>query len=249
MKLSIITATYNSENNITGCLSSVYNQSYKNMEHIIIDGLSKDDTLSILKLYQNKNLNIISEKDTGIYDALNKGIQLATGDVIGFLHSDDLYYSDNTLKNIMHIFEDQSVDAVYGDLIYITQDLSKTVRYWQSGFFSLKKLKSGWMPPHPTLFLRKSIYETYGVFDTDFKIAADYDFILRVLNKKNLKIVYLPEVITKMRVGGASNKSVKNIIQKSREDYRALKKNHIGGIYTLIIKNISKVKQFIFKKH
>lgn len=249
MKLSIITATYNSENNITGCLSSVYNQSYKNMEHIIIDGLSKDDTLSILKLYQNKNLNIISEKDTGIYDALNKGIQLATGDVIGFLHSDDLYYSDNTLKNIMHIFEDQSVDAVYGDLIYITQDLSKTVRYWQSGFFSLKKLKSGWMPPHPTLFLRKSIYETYGVFDTDFKIAADYDFILRVLSKKNLKIVYLPEVITKMRVGGASNKSVKNIIQKSREDYRALKKNHIGGIYTLIIKNISKVKQFIFKKH
>lgn len=247
MKISVITATYNSEKNIAGCLSSVYNQTYKKIEHIIIDGMSSDNTLPIIKEHQSKNLKIISEKDSGIYDALNKGIQLATGDIVGFLHSDDIFYSENTLKNIMDIFENKNIDAVYGDLVYVSQDLSKTVRYWKAGAFSLKKLKSGWMPPHPTLFLRKSVYDKYGKFDTTFKIAADYDFILRVMSNQNLQIVYLPEVVTKMRIGGASNKSITNIIRKSREDYQALKKNQIGGLCTLFFKNISKVKQFIFK--
>ncbi|MDO6760256.1 glycosyltransferase family 2 protein [Tamlana sp. 2_MG-2023] len=250
MKVSIITATYNSADVIEHCMQSVLNQDYPNIEYIIIDGQSKDHTLNIVVEYQKKypNIKVISEPDSGIYDALNKGIQKATGDVIGFVHSDDFLANSSVISNIVKAFKSQNCDGVYGDLEYVDQqNTNKVIRYWKSCDFDQKLLKKGWMPAHPTLFLKSDIYKKHGIFDLDFKIAADYDFILRVFKNPELRFVYIPEVITKMRVGGASNRSLKNIISKSKEDYKALHKNNIGSWNALIIKNVSKLSQF-YKK-
>lgn len=248
MKVSIITATYNSVNTLEPCLNSVLNQTYQNIEYIIIDGDSKDKTVELIKskaeLY--KNVIWISEKDKGIYDALNKGIAKATGDIVGFVHSDD-FLSDNTIiASIVDCFHTTSVDGVYGDLHYVTKDnTKKIVRNWVSNPFNHKLLKQGWMPPHPTLYLKKSIYDAYGGFDLNFKIAADYDFILRIFKQSQLKFRYLPKTIVKMRVGGVSNRSVKNIIQKTREDYLAISNNQTGNWRTILLKNLKKIKQFL----
>ena len=247
MKVSIITATYNSATSIASSLNSIINQDYNNIECIIIDGDSNDETIPIIKTYRRKNLNIIlvSEPDNGIYDALNKGIKLATGDLIGFVHSDDKLASPHIISELVTAIKNTQVFGVYGDLQYVSKlDTSKLIRNWKSSVFSKSLLKKGWMPPHPTLFLKKEVYQKHGNFNQNYKISADYDFMLRVLKDKTLRFFYLPKVIIKMRVGGASNKNLKNIIQKTKEDYKAITSNKIGNWVTLFLKNYSKFKQF-----
>jgi glycosyltransferase involved in cell wall biosynthesis len=248
VKISIIIATYNSELNILCSLKSILEQSYNDYEIIIVDGASTDKTLKIVQdlCVEFSDIRILSEKDFGIYDALNKGINLATGDVIGFLHSDDKFGSSKILSEVVNEFDKSKIDGVYGNLNYISKTTpSRIIRNWQSQHFDIKFLKKGWMPAHPTFFLKKEVYDKHGLFDLKFTISADYDFMLRVLKDETLKFLYLQKVITNMRVGGTSNKSLRNIAIKMVEDYRAIRKNKIGGIFTLILKNISKIKQFI----
>jgi glycosyltransferase len=247
MKISIITATYNSEQNIASALESISSQTYKNVELVIIDGASKDNTVSKIRETFTDDLKIISEKDNGIYDALNKGIETATGDLIGFVHSDDFLASKDILSNIASIFQEEKVDGVYGDLQYVNkEETSKVIRYWKSEAFKPELLKKGWMPAHPTLFLKKEVYKKHGHFNLNYNIAADYDLMLRIFSDPTLKFKYLPEVITKMRVGGASNRSLKNIKLKSLEDLRALRANGIKNpLMVLAYKNFSKLGQFV----
>lgn len=249
MKISIITATYNSEQGILSALNSISAQTYKNVELIIIDGASRDNTVSKIKETFTGDLKLISEKDNGIYDALNKGIATSTGDVIGFVHSDDFLASKKILSKIASIFQDEKVDGVYGDLQYVNkEDTSKVIRYWKSEAFKPELLNKGWMPAHPTLFLKKEVYEKQGLFNLKYNIAADYDLMLRIFSDPTLKFKYLPEVITKMRVGGASNRSLKNIKLKSREDLKALRANGIKNpLKVLAYKNFSKLGQFVSK--
>lgn len=246
MKISVITSVYNNKETIEDAINSVLNQSYKNIEYIIVDGASTDGTVEIVQSYGSKIRKFVSEKDKGIYDGLNKGIHLATGEIIAFLHSDDLYASDNIIALVAKEFEnDVTLDGIYGDLVYTPKnDTDKVLRYWKSKEFEISLLKKGWMPAHPTLFLKRDVYEKFGGFDLGFKIAGDYDFMLRILNC-GIKVQYIPRVLYKMRVGGESNKSVKNIIRKSKEDLKALKKNSVGGAWTLVRKNFSKISQFL----
>ena len=247
MKVSIITATYNSAKSIESCLCSVLNQNYNDIEYLIIDGESNDQTLTTLNKFVTdfNQIRIFSEKDKGIYDALNKGINFASGDIIGFVHSDDFLESNNIIGDIVSMIKSENLDGVYGDLQYVDKNNTQIViRNWKSSEFNKSLLKKGWMPPHPTLFLKKEVYKNHGLFDLSYKISADYDFMLRVFNDSELKFGYLPKVITRMRVGGSSNRSLKNIIRKTKEDYRAIKRNNIGNFTTLITKNTSKLKQF-----
>ncbi len=246
--ISIITATYNAEATIESTIQSIVNQTYKNIEYIIIDGGSTDNTLKIINKYHTHIHHLISEKDRGIYDAINKGISMASGDVIGILHADDVFFDNNTIENIAFAFNQGNCNAVYGDLYYVnTQNTDKVIRNWKSNDFEPKLLKMGWMPPHPTLFIKKEVFEEIGSYSLNYKISADYDFILRLFSKSSHTFKYIPQVITKMRVGGESNKSIKNIVLKSQEDLKALKQNKVGGVSTLIWKNVSKIPQF-FKK-
>lgn len=247
MKVSLITATYNSEISIKTCLDSIVSQDYSDLEYLFIDGGSSDNTLSIIKKYRQNNpfIKMVSEKDYGIYDALNKGISAASGDIIGFVHSDDFLASSDIINDIVSMMKTESLDGVYGNLQYVNKkNTQKVIRNWISCDFKFSLLKNGWMPPHPTLFLKKEVYQKHGLFDVSYRISADYDFMLRIFKDSELKFGYLPKVITKMRVGGASNRSIKNIIEKSKEDYRAIKSNNIGDFLTLIRKNTSKLKQF-----
>ena len=244
MKISIITATYNSVSTLKNTLNSLHSQKFKNFEHIIIDGGSSDGTIDLIKNNKNNFTTFISEPDNGIYDALNKGISLAKGQIIGFLHSDDILSNNNILTQINNSFNENKIDGVYGDLQYISNK-ANTIRKWKSCEFTYDLLKKGWMPPHPTLFLSKDVYEKCGKFDLNYKISSDYDIILRVFKNRNFKFRYIPIVITKMTIGGESNKTLKNILNKSIEDYNIISKHNIGGIYTLFLKNISKLKQFL----
>lgn len=247
MKISLITATYNSEKNIKDCLRSIAEQSYHNIEHIIIDGGSQDKTLEIVKASPSVT-KYISEPDHGIYDALNKGIKKASGDIIGFLHSDDMLNSKDIVKKIMEEFNsDKNINGIYGNLLFVdSKNTNKIERFWQSAKFKRYKIKNGWMPPHPTLFLKKEVYQKFGQFDISFKIAGDYDFMLRVMNDKKINLSYIPEVITKMRMGGISTGRVSNILTKSKEDMRALKNNGIHFPFSVLaIKNLRKLPQLL----
>lgn len=249
IKISIITATWNSENTLTECIESVTKQKYQNREHIIIDAASTDNTIKIIQANIKKIDNYISEKDSGIYEALNKGINLATGEVVGFLHSDDFYPNNDTLLKISEIFKDKNIDAVYGDLDYVNKkDINKVVRKWRSKKFKSHKIYWGWMPAHPTLYVRKKWYTNENMFDTSFKISADYLSTLRLFTNSKFKAKYLPQVLVKMRTGGASNKSLKSITIKTREDWKALRKCNFSIARTLqiiICKNLRKINQFI----
>lgn len=249
MKISIITVTYKCVDTLPDGLDSIAVQSHPFIEHILIDGVSTDGTLELLQRYREQvgvRSVLVSEPDHGIFDALNKGVARATGEVVGLLHGDDAFADAEVLAAIVGAFADPNVQAVYGDLEYVAQNKpNQVIRYWNTGPFSPALLRYGWMPPHPTLFLRRSIYERCGVFDTTYRIAADYDFMLRVL--KHLtpeQVVYIPRVFTRMRVGGTSNRSFANIAHKSREDYRALRANGIGGVGSLLLKNARKLPQF-----
>jgi glycosyltransferase len=245
MKISIITAVYNREDYIKDCIMSVKNQSYDSYEHIIIDGYSKDKTFDLIMINSHEKMMAFSEIDSGVYSAVNKGISKSSGEIIGILHSDDIYYSNSVIEKIAKIFNDNSVDVVYGDLEYVSKkNINNVVRYWKSGLIKRQKFLTGWMPPHPTMFIRKSLFEKYGLYNENYKISGDYDLILRFLFGKNLKCIYIPEVLIKMRIGGMSNNSISRILIKTSEDYRALKSNKVGGLTTVLLKNIRKISQF-----
>jgi glycosyltransferase involved in cell wall biosynthesis len=247
--ITVITATYNCAKTLPVCLKSIAQQSYSNVEHIVIDGDSTDETIDIVYKNINKITVFQSEKDSGIYDALNKGIALATGDVVGFLHADDFFASRSVLSLVAAAFEDPSVCAVYGDLQYVSKrDISKVVRKWQSNTFKPGDLALGWMPAHPTLYIRREWYQKIGGFDVNYKISADYLSILRLFSQTNFKAVYLPHVLITMRLGGVSNKSAKAILNKSIEDWRALRSCGYGkfiALQALVWKNFSKFRQFL----
>lgn len=248
VRLSLITATWNCAGTLVDCLASVAGQSYTNREHVLIDGASRDDTPRILEQHRDQLAVLVSEPDRGIYDALNKGIARASGDVVGFLHADDMFAGPDILAKVAAVFADPSVSAVYGDLQYVRKDeVSQVARHWQSSPFRRRDLEWGWMPPHPTLYVRREWYEYIGGFDTSYRIAADYFSILRMFSQPDFKAVYLPEVLVKMRLGGASNRSLKMIIRKSSEDWRALRQARVGalgGVGALVWKNLRKLGQF-----
>ena len=252
IKFSIITAVYNREKTIAQSIKSVKSQNYPKdfLEHIIIDGLSSDGTLDIVKNTISENSIIISELDNGINDALNKGLKLATGDIVGLMHSDDFFADDYVLSDIKNAFQDPFVDIVYGDLDYVSfNDSSKVVRSWKSKPFNIEYLSNGWMPPHPTIFLRRSLISRFGVFDdASYRISADYDMMIRYFKIPNITPVYIPRVLVKMRIGGESNKNLLKILIKMHEDYKIIKANKVGGFITLLYKNIGKISQFnLFK--
>lgn len=246
MKISIITITYNSEKTLRDTIESVLGQSYKDIEYILVDGKSKDSTCDIIRSYGDRISKFVSEKDNGLYDALNKGIRLTTGDVVGFLHSDDIFASAETIKMIAEAFIKFQVDSVYGDLVYVDQnDTDKIIRFWRSRKFSRTRALTGWMPPHPTFYVKREVYEKFGGFNTSFRIAADYESILRFLVRFRVSTFYIPLVLIRMRLGGESNKSIKNVIRKSLEDIRAMHINGLISFAALFNKNASKFKQFM----
>ncbi|MBK7667437.1 MAG: glycosyltransferase [Sphingobacteriaceae bacterium] len=247
MKISIITVTYNSASTIEQTIQSVLNQSYRNIEYIIVDGVSTDGTLDIINKYYSQIHKIVSEKDKGIYDALNKGIDLATGDVIGILHSDDFYMSSNVIENVANSFNQNQCDALYANLYYVDKDdTDKIKRKWHSGNYSEGSFLNGWMPPHPTFFVKKEIYNKLGKFDLQFTSAADYELMLRFIHKNKIKLAYLNEFIVKMRVGGKSNVTVKNRVTANMEDRKAWEVNELKPrFYTLTLKPLRKIFQFL----
>jgi len=246
MKISIVTAVYNNSLTIAAALNSVLQQTDVDCELIVIDGQSTDGTIEELERFRDVIDTFVSEPDQGMWDALNKGISMASGDVIGFMHSDDMFSDPQVLRDVSAAFDDPNVNAVYGDLQYVNKtEVNRIVRQWSAGEFLPEKLSWGWMPPHPTLYLRRSVYEKYGNFNIEYSIAADYDHILRVFSKPNFKAIYIPRVLVKMRVGGLSNRSLRNIIHKSKEDYLVLRRNQMGGVGALLWKNLSKCSQFI----
>ena len=245
MKISVITASFNRVDTIAQALASVQGQTWKQVEHIVIDGASTDGTLAVIEAQRDRLAALLSEPDNGIYDALNKGFALSSGDVVGLMHSDDFYADERVLERVALAFADPAVDGVYGDLDYVAKaDPPRIIRRWRSGTYQRSRLAYGWMPPHPTLFLRRAVIERWGGFDTSFRIAADYDAMLRYLARGNIRLAYIPEVLVKMRVGGESNRSLSRILRKSREDYAALRRNEVGGLGTLVWKNLSKLGQF-----
>lgn len=250
MTISIVTISFNSEKTIEDTILSVIGQTCEHVEYIIIDGGSKDKTMEIVNRHKDKISKIISEPDKGIYDAMNKGVHAATGDVVGILNSDDVYANRDVLKKVIAKFEEDNCDAVYSDLVYVDrEDTGKVKRYWKSGEYKKGIFKKGWMPPHPTFFVKKKCYNDYGVYNTDLKSSADYELMLRFLHKHEISVSYLPEVITRMRVGGESNVSLKNRIRANKEDRLAWKLNGLKpGPLTLTRKPLSKISQFFKNK-
>lgn len=246
MKISVITAAYKSKETIGEAIASVANQTYPDVEHIVIEGSSGDGTLEEILRSQHKRMRLISEPDSGVYEAFNKGLKNVTGDVIGFIHSDDVFKHDDVLTKIAEAFSDPNVEAVYSDLDYVSKtNTSNIIRRWTSCSFQQSSLKYGWMPAHPTLYLRREAYESLGKFDQNMNISGDYDFILRYFSQTTRNSVYIPEVLYNMRVGGLSNRSWAMIYQKIKEDMIAIRRNKIGGYFTLLMKNMSKVTQYL----
>lgn len=246
IKISIITTVRNGEATIQKCIESVQSQTIP-VEHIIVDGASMDSTLNILEKYKSGISKIISEKDDGIYEGMNKGLKLATGDVIGILNADDIYANNEILETIRGLFTQTSADTCYGDLMVVnSHESKKIIRFWKSTSYHPNRFYWGWMPPHPTFFVRRRIYEQYGVFNPEFGSAADYELMLRFLLKYQISSVYLPEIITIMQKGGISNHKVANRIKANRNDLLAWKKNGLTPYpWTLISKPLRKVLQFI----
>lgn len=246
MKISLITVVYNGEAFLSDCIQSVANQTYQNLEYIVIDGLSTDKTVSIIESNKNHVSQFISEKDDGLYDALNKGISLATGDIIGILNSDDMLATNNILDQVAQVFfKDDTIDGVYGDLNYIHPFTKKVVREWKSKPASFKDVESGWMPAHPTLYLKKELFEHYGKYALDMGTAADYDLILRFFHTHKINAAYLPSLMVNMRMGGVSNKTIKNILLAVKNDLRALFRNKIPNPFRVLLrKKLSKISQF-----
>jgi glycosyltransferase len=248
-KVTIITVCYNSAKTIEDTIQSVINQTYDNIEYIIVDGLSTDNTLEIVNNYKDKIAKVVSEKDAGLYDAINKGIDLATGEIIANLNSDDFYIDNNVIADVVKKMEEEKSDTLYADLYYVDAvDTDKVTRNWVSRAYKKGMFFKGWMPPHPTFFVRKSVYDNYGNFNLELKSAADYEIMLRFIHKHECTISYLPRVVVRMRVGGVSNVSLINRLKANREDKRAWEMNGLKPKpFTLIFKPLSKVLQFVKK--
>lgn len=244
-RISVVTAVYNCQDTVAQTLDSVLAQTGVQVEPVIVDGASTDGTRAALERYRSRVPVFISEPDHGIYDALNKGIQRSNGDVIGFLHADDLFAHERVLKKIADAFDETGADAVYGDLVYVDKDdPERVIRYWRAGAFERRRIAHGWMPPHPTFYVKRSVYERFGMFDTRYQIAADYDSIVRFLFVAGISVAYVRDVLVRMRVGGVSNRSLKTIARKSSEDFAILRAHGVGGLPTLLGKNFSKLGQF-----
>ena len=246
--ISIITVAKNAENTIGGCIDSIKRQTVA-AEHLIIDGLSNDRTVAVISEFADASRQVISEPDKGIYDAMNKGLRLARGDIIGILNADDLYYDRYVLERVKNALSNNDVQACYGDLIYVSGDNpDKVRRYWRSGGFSPERMYWGWMPPHPTFFVRRKVYEAYGLFDLTMGSAADYELMLRFLLKHHIATSYIPHLLVKMRMGGVSNRSLRNRLRAHAMDGKAWKVNGLAPYpWTLLMKPIRKIPQFFSK--
>ena len=247
--ISIITVVLNRKDTIEYTIKSVLGQSYKNIEYIIIDGGSMDGTVEIINKYRDKIARFISEPDRGIYDGMNKGIELATGDIIAILNSDDIYSNDKVIERVVAEIQKNGADVCWGDLVYVdAKNTDKIIRYWKSSEYKEGKFQKGWMPPHPTFFVKKWVYEKYGLFNFDFPISADYEIMLRFLERYKVKSCYIPQVLVKMRIGGQSGKSIKNIIKANLECYRAWRVNGLKiNPLRILLKPLSKIPQY-FKR-
>lgn len=247
MKVSIITVVFNNERTIMDTISSVLSQDYEKIEYIIIDGKSTDSTMEKVNLCRSKIDHIVSERDNGIYDAMNKGIALATGDIVGLLNADDIYANRSVISDVVATFSKTECDAVYGNLYYVnSSDLNKVTRRWISGPFSKNNFLWGWMPPHPSFFVKRELYKRLGSFNTQLRSAADYELMLRFLYVNNVAVEYLNKVLVHMRNGGVSNANLKNRIKANREDRRAWILNDVKPyFFTLFIKPLRKLIQFL----
>ena len=249
MKISIVTVTYNSASTLRDTIESVLAQTYKNIEYIVVDGLSKDNTMDIVREYEprfNGRVRFVSEKDNGLYDAMNKGFKMATGDVVGLINSDDLLSEPTAIEKVMDYFDKyKNADAVYADLYYVAQyDTSKIIRYWKSG--KQRPFKYGWHPAHPTFYVKKEIYQRYDIFNLKYKLAADFELMLRLIEKYKIRIVYLPEPLVRMRLGGATSKNWENIRKQNVECMQAFKDNNLSvSILYPIFRLLPKLKQYI----
>jgi len=227
--ISVITVSYNARETIADTIESVSSQTYRSVEHIVVDGASTDGTLEVLERFRDKLSKIVSEPDEGIYAAMNKGLSLATGDVIGTLNSDDVYVDENVLALVAEVFRDDSVDVCYGDIFYVDKgDLNRIVRHWKSEPYRPGLFEQGWMPPHPSFFIRRRVLGRVGLFEPRYRFAADFDFMLRALHVQQLRSTYLPRELVTMRVGGWTNNSVRNVIRGNIEAYRSCRKNGLG---------------------
>ena len=248
MKLSIITSCYNSAATIRDTLESVARQDYSDIEHIIVDGGSEDDTLAIVSEFTHV-AKVVSEKDRGIYDAMNKGIAIATGDIIGILNSDDFYTGPGVISDVVRQMEQSSADTLYADLDYVSStDKTKVVRSWRAGSYAVRKFYYGWMPPHPTFFVRKYIYERYGTFNLSLRSAADYEIMLRFLVRHSITTTYLNKTIVQMRAGVQSNASITNRLRANAEDRKAWQINKLRPyLFTTFLKPVRKIHQFFMR--
>ncbi|ONN67087.1 glycosyltransferase family 2 protein [Herbaspirillum sp. VT-16-41] len=247
-KFSIITVVFNNENTITDTIRSVAAQTYGEVEYIIVDGKSTDKTLQRITEHRSDITQLVSEPDKGIYDAMNKGIALANGDVIGFINADDMYAHHEVLQKVADAFEQNELDAVYGDLCYVSsEDTASIVRYWRSSPFRRGMFSFGWCPPHPTFFVKKAVYQRYGCFDLDYRIAADVELMMRFLEKYSISAKYIEGVMVKMRMGGTTNKNLANVLKQNREILNALRQHGLPSNLLLFAarKLVSRAKQFI----
>lgn len=246
MKVSIITICYNRKNTISQCIESVLDQNYNDIEYIVIDGNSTDGTKDVIQFYADKISTYISEPDKGMYDAINKGLKIATGEIVGLMHSDDTFYDSDVVSKIVATFsKSPAIDGIYGNGIYVTNDeQQKMVRNRIGGDYVFKKLKSGWLPLHPTVYLKKSVIEQFGYYNLNFKIASDTEFLLRYLYKYQIKMTYLPFYIVKMRMGGLST-SYKRAFEVLKEDYRIYKYHGLNAFKVVFLKKTLALKQYI----
>jgi glycosyltransferase involved in cell wall biosynthesis len=249
MKVTIITVTYNSEKYLQDCIQSVLDQQYNNIEHIIVDGKSTDNTINIIKSFEHQITKWVSETDKGMYDAINKGMSMATGDIIGILNSDDMLDGVDVVGTIVKTFEEEKVDSIYGDLEYVDPvDLNKIYRIWKGKPYKRSLFHTGWMPAHPTFYFKKSVYEKYGGYESHYFSAADYELMSRYLYKHKVSAFYLPKLLVKMRRGGQSNSSLKIRLRANRRDFLAMKKNNIPcPFFVSILKPLSKLHQYYSK--
>ncbi len=240
MKITIVTVVYNGADTIEGTLKSVISQTYKNIQYIVIDGGSTDGTLDIVNRYMDKIDVFISEPDKGIYDAMNKGIAMATGSVIGLLNADDVYQNEMVLQKVADCLKFSNVDACYADLVYVSpNDTNRVLRYWKSRDYEQGLFLSGWMPAHPTFYVKRTIYERFGLFDLNYKLQSDFELTLRFMHVHHIRTKYIPGIFVRMRSGGASNQSIRNIIQGNIEAYKATKKHKLGLSWLFIVRKIS----------
>jgi len=245
MKISVVTAVMNGRETLPKTLQSLMSQTYADVEHVVQDGGSTDGTVDYLRTHGHPKMAFVSAPDAGIYDAINNGIKRASGDVIGLLHADDHLASPDVLAGVAAVMADPDVDGVYGDLQYVARDDdNRVIRHWKAGPYAQSRLKRGWMPPHPTLYLRRAVFDRSGLYDTSYRISGDYDGMLRFLTTGQVRLAYIPQVMVRMKMGGISNQSFAQMIRKSREDYRAIRHNKVGGFGTLVAKNLSKIPQF-----